>query len=124
MRFAVESSISFERVEMPLCKPTQSKKLKETENTSVSPNVKAYPYFTIMCERYTLVSSLERLEERWRVSSDDATSFLGNVNITEGDYAPVITCEEPKKLQLFRFGFTPIKAKRDMSIVNARAEGN
>jgi len=77
-----------------------------------------------MCGRYVLVQKVEVIENRFNVSADSSFNFTANYNICPGTYSPVITLENPKELQLMRFGLTPFWAKKNMYLFNARAEGN
>jgi len=77
-----------------------------------------------MCGRYILVQKLELIEKRFNVSAHSGTEWKPAYNISPGQLAPVITGDNPRELQLFRFGMTPFWAKKDMYIINARAEGD
>lgn len=79
-------------------------------------------YSLNMCGRYTVVSKLEIIEKRFQAkASFDA--FL-NPNIALGDEAPVITSENPKQIQAYRFGLQPHWAQKSMILINARSEGD
>ena len=71
-----------------------------------------------------LVQKIEVLEKRFNVTIPADFDFQPSYNISPGDYAPVITSEAPRQLQLFRFGMTPFWAKKKMYLFNARAEGD
>ena len=77
-----------------------------------------------MCGRYVLVQKIEVLEQRFNVTVPMDFDFKPSYNISPGKFAPVITCENPKTLQLFQFGLTPFWAKKKMYLFNARAEGD
>lgn len=77
-----------------------------------------------MCGRYILKSDIEVIEKRFNVTAVQQRPFKQNFNIAPGDRAPVITSEEPGKLQYFRFGLCPSWAKKSMCFFNARAEGD
>ncbi|MBN2745948.1 MAG: SOS response-associated peptidase [Bacteroidales bacterium] len=77
-----------------------------------------------MCGRYVLVQKIEVLEQRFNVTTASDFIFEPSYNISPGDLAPVITCEAPRTLQLFRFGLTPFWAKKRMYLFNARVEGD
>lgn len=78
-----------------------------------------------MCGRYTIVSKLKIIEKEFQVDvSEVLDRFDFNPNVSPNDEALVITNDQPNKLQLFRFGFTPHWAKKKMYVINARSEGN
>jgi len=76
-----------------------------------------------MCGRYVLVQKVETIEKRFGVKAGNI-EFEPSYNISPGMYAPVITNENPKELQLFQFGLTPFWAKKPMYLINARSEGD
>ncbi len=75
-----------------------------------------------MCGRYAIVSSIEKIEKRFNVRSEQSEFF--NPNIAPGDFAPVITGDKRKTLQFLQFGLTPSWAKKRMYVINARSEGD
>ncbi|MBK7762347.1 MAG: SOS response-associated peptidase [Bacteroidetes bacterium] len=77
-----------------------------------------------MCGRYVQVSKLEIVEKRFNVTAETPELFTPNFNIGAGTQAMVITCEEPRKIQWFQFGYSPPWAKKQMYLLNARAEGD
>lgn len=77
-----------------------------------------------MCGRYVLVQKIEVLEQRYNVTVPLNFDFKPSYNISPGKFAPVITSENPRELQLFQFGLTPFWAKKKMYLFNARAEGD
>lgn len=77
-----------------------------------------------MCGRYILVQKIEVLEKRFNVTIPADFDFSPSYNISPGKYAPVITSENPRIMQLFQFGLTPFWAKKKMYLFNARAEGD
>lgn len=77
-----------------------------------------------MCGRYVLVQKIEVLESRFNVIAPTHFEWSPNHNISIGDFAPVITQDNPKELTLFRFGLQPFWAKKSMYLFNARAEGD
>ena len=78
-----------------------------------------------MCGRYVVVSSVETIEKRFNVTADQmAIDFKPNYNLGPGALAPVITNNDPDKLQLFTFGLCPSWSKKRMYLFNARAEGD
>jgi len=58
------------------------------------------------------------------VTAPGGFEFQSNFNISPGTLAPVITNENPRQLELFRFGMIPFWAKKPMALINARAEGD
>lgn len=77
-----------------------------------------------MCGRYILVQKLEIIEKRFNLSAHPGFDLRPSYNISPGQMAPVITSDNPKELQLYRFGMTPFWAKKPMYMINARAEGD
>ncbi len=73
-----------------------------------------------MCGRYVVSSSIGVLEKKFNTVAD-FSSFKPNYNLAPGDFGPVITSEDPIKLQLFRFGYTP-SWNESMFVINARGE--
>ncbi len=78
-----------------------------------------------MCGRYVTVF----LEEEWmkrQFQVSDLPDFPPIYNAAPGQYLPVITDEQPEKIQLFRWGFLPAWAKEEKvgyTMINARADG-
>lgn len=77
-----------------------------------------------MCGRYILIQKVELLEKRFGVSVPDNIHLVPSYNIAPGKYAPVITNENPREIQLYRFGLIPYWATKANLIINARAEGD
>jgi len=77
-----------------------------------------------VCGRYILVQKIETIEKRFNVKAPEGFDFKPNYNVSPGTYAPVITNENPHHLDLLRFGMTPFWAKKQMFLINARAEGD
>lgn len=77
-----------------------------------------------MCGRYILVQKIEVIEKRFNVSAPEDFDYRPGYNISPGQYAPVITNKDPRKLSLMQFGMTPFWAKKPMYLFNARAEGD
>ena len=78
-----------------------------------------------MCGRYVVVSTVEVIEKRFNVTVPELPlNIIPSFNLGPGSLAPVITSEEPNKVQFFQFGLTPFWAKKKMYLFNARAEGD
>jgi putative SOS response-associated peptidase YedK len=77
-----------------------------------------------MCGRYILIQTAEMLERRFEVRVPDTIHLVPSYNISPGKYAPVITNENPREIQLYRFGLTPFWATKPNLFINARAEGD
>jgi len=77
-----------------------------------------------MCGRYIQVKNVEIIEKRFNVRVPEGIELTPNYNVSPGDYAPVITNENPGEVQLLQFGLTPFWAKKPMYLFNARAEGD
>lgn len=77
-----------------------------------------------MCGRYVSVSTVQTIEKRFGVTAPEPEKFIPNTNVSPGTYAPVISSSSPSELHFFKFGFTPSWAKKQMYVINARAEGD
>lgn len=77
-----------------------------------------------MCGRYVLIQKVEVIEKRFNVEAPEDFGYKPSYNIAPGSYAPVITNENQRQLQLFRFGMTPFWSKKPLLLINARAEGD
>lgn len=77
-----------------------------------------------MCGRYTLVTELKVIEERFGAAAPEGAVLPANPNISPGELTPVITSEAPGQLQLYKFGLIPSWAQKPMLLINARAEGD
>ncbi len=75
-----------------------------------------------MCGRYVVISKISEIEAQFGVHA--IGPYNPNYNIGPGSMAPVITNEDPDKLQFFQFGMTPFWAKKKLYFFNARAEGD
>ena len=79
-------------------------------------------YFYNMCGRYTLVSKLEIIEERFQAKA--LFEAYANPNISATDLAPVITGRDANTISLMQFGMQPAWATKSMLLLNARSEGD
>jgi putative SOS response-associated peptidase YedK len=70
------------------------------------------------------VQKIEVIEDRFNVKVPEHLEIPPRFNISPGDYAPVITSDKPREVQMFQFGLTPFWAKKPMYLFNARAEGD
>ncbi len=77
-----------------------------------------------MCGRYTTVSRIETIEQRFEAQFEKPGLYMPNPNLSPGERAPVITSDRPEVIQFFRFGMTPFWAKKRMYLINARKEGD
>ena len=77
-----------------------------------------------MCGRYVTVSKLKAIEKRFNARAQQPGLYQPNTNISHGEYAPVVTGENPGEIQFFQFGFTPSWAKKQFYMINARSEGD
>jgi putative SOS response-associated peptidase YedK len=73
-----------------------------------------------MCGRYTLATSPERLSERFDAKPDRPLSK--RYNCAPGQELPVITGDEPERMQFFKWGLTPEWADEEQGLINARSE--
>lgn len=77
-----------------------------------------------MCGRYVTVSKLSTIEKRFNVKTSAPELLVPNINVSHGNFAPVITNAAPHELQFYQFGFTPAWAKKQFYMINARSEGD
>lgn len=77
-----------------------------------------------MCGRYVTVSAIKTAEKRFDAVAVQPERFVPNTNVSVGTLAPVITSAHPHEIHFFQFGFTPAWAKKNMYVINARAEGD
>jgi len=77
-----------------------------------------------MCGRYVLVQKVELLEKRFNVKAPEGFDYKPSYNVVPGSYSAVITDDNPRQLDLLRFGMTPFWAKKPLMLINARAEGD
>lgn len=75
-----------------------------------------------MCGRVIVIDSIEAIERRFNAERTFQMEF--NYNLSPGQKCPVITSEDPTKIQSYQFGLTPSWAKKQMYIFNARTEGD
>ena len=71
-----------------------------------------------------MIQKIEALERRFNVMVPDTIHFTPSFNIAPGKFAPVITNDKPREIQLFRFGLTPSWATKPNLFINARSEGD
>jgi putative SOS response-associated peptidase YedK len=76
-----------------------------------------------MSSRYIISTTPEAIESKFAIPPQSII-VENSYNISPGQYAPVITNENPHEIQLFKFGLTPFWAKSEMNLFNARAEGD
>jgi len=77
-----------------------------------------------MCGRYVNITKVKAIEKRFNVKAEKPEDYQQNTNVSTGQFAPVITNEDPNALQFFKFGFTPFWAKKQFYVINARSEGD
>lgn len=73
-----------------------------------------------MCGRYTLCTDPERLRKRFDAEPDRPLSK--RYNCSPGQELPVITGDEPNRMQFFKWGLTPEWADEEQGLINARSE--
>ncbi len=73
-----------------------------------------------MCGRYVVTTTFEAVEKKFNVKST-FSEFPPNYNLAPSNFGPVITSDDPTKLQLFRFGYTPLWNEKKL-LINARGE--
>ena len=73
-----------------------------------------------MCGRYTLLTDPQRLRERFDAEPD--RPLAKRYNCAPGQELPIITGDEPNRLQFFTWGLTPSWADEEQGLINARSE--
>lgn len=76
-----------------------------------------------MCSRFILVQKLETIEKRFQVTAT-GIDHKACYNIGPGMNSLVVTNDNRRILQHFRFGLTPHWATKNMLLINARTEGD
>lgn len=78
-----------------------------------------------MCGRFTVTASKKEIKERFEIENDDQLTIDFLYNAAPSQKLITITSQQPKKVQLFKWGLIPSWAK-DPSIgfkmINARSE--
>jgi putative SOS response-associated peptidase YedK len=77
-----------------------------------------------MCGRFVQIIDIELFVKRFGVVKPDKITISSSFNVAPGDLAYVITNDKPNELQEMQFGLTPSWAKKQMYLINARAEGD
>lgn len=77
-----------------------------------------------MCGRFVQIIDIELFVKRFGIKTPSKITVRNNFNVSPGDMAYVITNDKPDELQAFKFGLTPHWAKKQMYLINARAEGD
>ena len=77
-----------------------------------------------MCGRYAIVSKVEKVQKTFKVKWRGASNFEANTNVSHGDLAPIISSDNPSEIQLSQFGYSPSWSKKQVYLINARAEGD
>lgn len=77
-----------------------------------------------MCGRATLITPQHLLEERFNARFAPGVQLRENVNTSAGNKIPVITMEQPNRMQLYTMGYTPHWANKQTYMLNARSEGS
>lgn len=77
-----------------------------------------------MCGRYVIASKYERIKEVFNHPILSGPEFEPNYFVLPGEYVPVISSENPNRIEMMRFGFTPHWGEKKHFAINARAEGN
>jgi putative SOS response-associated peptidase YedK len=79
-----------------------------------------------MCGRYSLVTSVEQIEQQLQVQFEQVADLSPNYNVAPTQLAWCMTNRSPHHLQAFSWGLVPHWAKdqsRAGSLINARREG-
>lgn len=70
------------------------------------------------------ITKIKEIEKRFGATAVEPERYQINANVTPGQFAPVITNENPQTIDFLKFGFTPFWAKKQMYVINARSEGD
>ena len=76
-----------------------------------------------MCERYVLVSKIEKIEKTFNVFQKTPLLYKERYNIGAGGTGLIITSGHPTEMQTGQFGFSPSGSEKRLYLINARAEG-
>jgi len=77
-----------------------------------------------MCGRFVQIINVRKIENTYGITLPEDMEPEGSYNVAPGDYAYVLSGTSPKTLLRYRFGLTPSWAKKQMYLINARAEGD
>lgn len=77
-----------------------------------------------MCGRYTTIKTIAEIANRYQATSALVDKLEANINVSVGQFAPVILEHEGRQVRLCQFGLTPSWAKKKMYLFNARSEGD
>ena len=77
-----------------------------------------------MCGNFFLIQSPDSLKFRFKVNIPGGINIQPSYKISPGQKSPVITSDRPHEIQLYRFGLTPSWAQTQMTLINARSEGD
>lgn len=78
-----------------------------------------------MSKYFILASNIETIENKFHFHISDYTQPIPtNYKIGCNVLTYVVTCQNPHLIQTMRFGYTPHWAKKELNILNARAEGD
>ncbi len=77
-----------------------------------------------MCGRFVQIIDIELFVKRFGVEYPHNLKVTTSFNVALGDQALVITSDKPNQLQEMQFGLTPKWAKKQLFLINARAEGD
>jgi putative SOS response-associated peptidase YedK len=77
-----------------------------------------------MCGRYIVVTKIKEIEKKWGLTSPMGFTFTPTANLAPGQMGLVVTQQQPREIQVMRFGFTPYWSKDGKMFINARSEGD
>jgi putative SOS response-associated peptidase YedK len=78
-----------------------------------------------MIKKFLLASNLQTIENKFHFHLNDYTQPIEpSYKIGCNDSTYVVTCQNPHEIVTMRFGYTPHWSKKQMDILNAKAEGN
>lgn len=69
-----------------------------------------------MCSHFGIVSSLPAIKEKYGKPLKGISKNFNNYIVRVGDSVPVITGRDSELIQMFQFGFTPLKSPQQLSI--------
>lgn len=77
-----------------------------------------------MCRKFILASSPGTIEKTFSIEASTKLEWSPKIVVSPEDETLIITQQNPKEINLSKFGMTPSWAKQPMNLINARAEGN
>ena len=75
-----------------------------------------------MCGRYVIVSNVVTIEKKFNISISSDEEVTKNYNLGPGQVGPIITNDQPHKIQMGRFGYSRSWSEKKSVTINARVD--